>query len=92
MTKKQLDNLWELYREFCTAINATSVYVPDFLAWIERFKLEKVEQDVVLLKEVGEGKNFCVTYGTISDGTDGGKYTETTVHNGTCVECKRKVD
>ena len=39
MTKEELDNLWELYREFCLSINVTAVYVPDFLAWIERRKM-----------------------------------------------------
>jgi hypothetical protein len=39
MNKEELDNLWELYREFCSSINATAIYVPDFLAWIERRKI-----------------------------------------------------
>ena len=41
MKKEELDKLWILYREFCQRINNAAVYVPDFFAWIEKFKLEE---------------------------------------------------
>ena len=41
LTKEKIDLLWELYREFCSEINMTAVYVPDFLAWMEKIKLPR---------------------------------------------------
>lgn len=38
ITKEELDKLWNMYREFVVVVNVNSVYVPDFFAWIEKFK------------------------------------------------------
>lgn len=43
MKKTELNNLWILYREFCIACNQANMVnsVPEFLVWIEKFKINK---------------------------------------------------
>lgn len=43
MKKEELDKLWELYREFCNAVNQANIapYAPEFLVYLEKFKIEK---------------------------------------------------
>ena len=92
MKKEQLDNLWELYREFCSSINATAIYVPDFLAWIERRKMpEEVGEDYIVLGNrcVERPTTFCTTYAYKSVS---GKFGHHTIHTGTCNDCKNKIE
>lgn len=91
MKKEELDNLWVLYREFCSKITVSAVYVPDFLAWIDKFKLKeetKEGKDYVFLgnSAVERPVSFCTEFGYISLG----KYYSTIIHNGTCNDCKNK--
>lgn len=49
MDKQQLDNLWQLYREFCLMCNQSDMVntTAEFLAWIERFKLDKTTTSII---------------------------------------------